>query len=111
LIAHKRYKLKLNATQVLAELTEIRQVLDASDLSSMNKTCGDRHDVAECVFETVKPMAFDLPSEPCAASSSEKPLFLITASDIPAIRRQYSPRNGFKHLSSISTFYAGQKPR
>jgi bifunctional enzyme CysN/CysC len=63
LIPRKRYKLKLNSAQVAAELTEIRQVLDASALSSTRKECVDRHDVAECVFETVKPVAFDLTSE------------------------------------------------
>jgi bifunctional enzyme CysN/CysC len=63
LIFGKRYKLKINSAQAVAELTEIRQVLDASALSSMNKNCVDRHDVAECVFETTKPVAFDLTSE------------------------------------------------
>jgi bifunctional enzyme CysN/CysC len=63
LIPRKRYKLKLNSVQAVAELVEIRQVLDASALSSTKKNCVDRHDVAECVFETVKPVAFDLTSE------------------------------------------------
>jgi bifunctional enzyme CysN/CysC len=63
LIPHKRYKMKLNSAQVAVELAEIRSVLDASALSSLKKYCVDRHDVAECVFETTKPVAFDLASE------------------------------------------------
>jgi bifunctional enzyme CysN/CysC len=63
LIFGKRYKLKINSAQAVAELTEIRQVLDASALSSMRKDCVDRHDVAECIFETTKPVAFDVTSE------------------------------------------------
>jgi bifunctional enzyme CysN/CysC len=63
LISRKRYKLKLNSVQAVVELTEIRRVLDASALSATRKSCVDRHDVAECVFETAKPVAFDLTSE------------------------------------------------
>jgi bifunctional enzyme CysN/CysC len=63
LVSHKRYKLKLNSAQAVAELTEVGQVLDASDLSSMKKDWVDRHDVAECIFETTRPVAFDLASE------------------------------------------------
>jgi len=41
-------------------LTDILHVLDASELSSIgNKSQVDRHDVAECVLETLKPTAFD----------------------------------------------------
>ena len=63
LIPRKRYKLKINSAQAVVELTEIRRVLDASALSASRKSCIDRHDVAECVFETAKPVAFDLTSE------------------------------------------------
>jgi len=41
-------------------LTDIVHVLDASELSSIgNKSQVDRHDVAECILETLKPTAFD----------------------------------------------------
>lgn len=61
MVKGKKYKLKIGATQVSVELDEIRQVLDASELSSVeNKGQVDRHDVAECVLETVRPIAFDL---------------------------------------------------
>jgi bifunctional enzyme CysN/CysC len=61
MVKGKKYKLKIGSAQVAAELDEIRQVLDASELSSVsNKEQVDRHDVAECVIETVRPVAFDL---------------------------------------------------
>ena len=56
----KNYKLKIATQQVPVVLSEILNVLDASELSSIqNKPQVDRHDVAECVFETLKPIAFD----------------------------------------------------
>lgn len=56
----KNYKLKIATQQVPVVLSEIINVLDASELSSIqNKPQVDRHDVAECVFETLKPIAFD----------------------------------------------------
>lgn len=56
----KNYKLKIATQQVPVVLSEIIHVLDASELSSIqNKPQVDRHDVAECVFETLKPIAFD----------------------------------------------------
>ena len=46
--------------RVSAELAEILNVLDASELSSENnKQQFDRHDVGECIIETSKPIAFD----------------------------------------------------
>ncbi len=60
LVKDKNYKLKVATQQVPVVLTEIVSVLDASELSSIqNKAQVDRHDVAECVFETLKPIAFD----------------------------------------------------
>ena len=56
----KNYKLKLSSQQVPVVLSELVSVLDASELSSIgNKPQVDRHDVAECVLETLKPVAFD----------------------------------------------------
>lgn len=56
----KNYKLKLSSQQVPAVLSEIISVLDASELSSItSKPQVDRHDVAECIIETLKPVAFD----------------------------------------------------
>jgi bifunctional enzyme CysN/CysC len=60
LVKQKNYKLKLASQQVPVILSEILSVLDASELSSIgNKPQVDRHDVAECIFETLKPIAFD----------------------------------------------------
>lgn len=60
LIKGKNYKLKIATQQVPVVLSEIISVLDASELSSIsNKAQVDRHDVSECVFEALKPVAFD----------------------------------------------------
>jgi bifunctional enzyme CysN/CysC len=60
LITGKRYKLKLGAARVAAELVEIRHVLDATELTTVaDKAQVERHDVAECVLETLRPVAFD----------------------------------------------------
>ncbi len=54
------YKLKLGTQKVPVLLFDIISVLDASELSSIQKKDQvDRHDVAECVLETLKPIAFD----------------------------------------------------
>ena len=64
MIPKKRYKLKIGAARVPVELAEVLQVLDASELSSVqDKVQIDRHDVAECVLETTRPIAFDLRNE------------------------------------------------
>ena len=60
LVKGKTYKLKVAAAQVPVLMREIISVLDASELSSIkNKPQVDRHDVAECVLETLKPVSFD----------------------------------------------------
>ncbi len=59
-VKDKNYKLKLVSQQVPVVLSDIIHVLDASELSSIgNKSQVDRHDVAECILETLKPTAFD----------------------------------------------------
>ncbi|MFA6568364.1 MAG: GTP-binding protein [Victivallales bacterium] len=63
-IKGRRYRLKLAAARTNAELVEISNVLDASELTSVKgKQQLDRHDVGECVIETSKPIAFDLISD------------------------------------------------
>ena len=60
LVKNKDYKLKLATQQVPVVLSSILQVLDSSELSSIdNKPQVDRHDVAECILETLKPTVFD----------------------------------------------------
>jgi len=60
LIRDRSYKLKLASFRTSVKLVEVKKVLDANDLSSnLNKLQVDRHDVAECILETVKPLAYD----------------------------------------------------
>lgn len=64
MVKGKQYKLKVGAASVSAELADVIQVLDASELTSVeNKQQVERHDVAECILETVRPIAFDLRNE------------------------------------------------
>ncbi len=60
MVKGKNYKLKVATQQVPVVLSEVISVLDASELSSLaTKSEISRHDVAECVLETLKPVAFD----------------------------------------------------
>jgi bifunctional enzyme CysN/CysC len=60
MIKNKRYKMKLAGTRVPVWLTEIASVMDAGDLTSeSNKPQIERHDVAQCELETLKPIACD----------------------------------------------------
>ena len=64
MIFNKRYLLKLGTTRVPVWLRRINTVLDASELSTeLNRQHIERHDVAECVLETLKPIAFDLTTD------------------------------------------------
>ncbi len=61
MVKGKRYKLKLGTARVPVWLRDIVTVLDASELTTdSNRQQIERHDVAECVLETLKPIAFDL---------------------------------------------------
>ncbi len=60
MIFNKRYLLKLGTVRAPVWLRQIRTVLDASELTTeQNRRHIERHDVAECVLETLKPIAFD----------------------------------------------------
>jgi len=64
MIKNKRYKMKLACTRVSAWLTAIHTVLDASELSTdANREQIERHDVAECELEMLRPVACDLAEE------------------------------------------------
>ncbi|MBL8014053.1 MAG: GTP-binding protein [Candidatus Omnitrophica bacterium] len=63
LVRNKTYKLKIATQQVPVVISEILHVLNAAELSSSQKDHVDRHEVAECTFETMKPVAFDLVGE------------------------------------------------
>ncbi|MBI4978074.1 MAG: adenylyl-sulfate kinase [Spirochaetes bacterium] len=60
MLMDKKYKLKINTNKSSAYLEKIIRVMDASDLTaSQTKSQIDRHDVAECIIKTLKPIAFD----------------------------------------------------
>jgi len=61
LVKDKRYKLKLAAARVPVRLVDVLNVLDAGSMTL--ETGGrqvERHEVAECLLETGRPVAFDL---------------------------------------------------
>lgn len=60
-IQGKTYKLKLGALRSPVKLVEVLAVLDATEQGTVEgKSQVDRHDVAEVILETPKPVAFDL---------------------------------------------------
>jgi bifunctional enzyme CysN/CysC len=64
MIRDKVYKLKLASARVPVKLVEISHILDADDLSeTAHLSSVNRHDVAACVLETLKPVAYDLVEE------------------------------------------------
>jgi bifunctional enzyme CysN/CysC len=64
MVTNKRYMLKLSTARVPVWLRQVNVILDDSYLSTDSRRQHiERHDVAECVLETVKPVAFDLTTE------------------------------------------------
>ncbi len=60
LVSGRRYLLRIGSSKVPVELDEVLSVLDASDLRSVEGASQvERHDVAEAVFVTTRPVAFD----------------------------------------------------
>lgn len=60
LIKNKDYKLKIGTSRITVKLAEILNIIDAAELNiNTYKDQVERHDVAECILETVKPIAFD----------------------------------------------------
>lgn len=60
LVFEKEYKLKIGTAKVPVYLKQINKIIDASDLKKSDKKQVDRHDVAQCVFESASPVAFDI---------------------------------------------------
>lgn len=61
MVREKTYKLKLGALRSPVKLVEVLSVVDATELGTVaNKQQVDRHDVAEVILETPKPVAFDV---------------------------------------------------
>ena len=65
MIKDKIYRLKVCTDRVPVKLIEVVNTLDAEDLSKGHDGEQNikRHDVAACILETVKPIAYDLVSE------------------------------------------------
>lgn len=64
LIKNKNYKLKTGTMRIAVKLVEILNIIDAAELNiDTFKDQVERHDVAECILETAKPIAFDPISE------------------------------------------------
>ncbi len=55
----KSYKLKLTTVEIQCKVAEIKKVLDASTLDAEQRSEVRRHEVAELVLETRRPIAFD----------------------------------------------------
>ena len=69
MVRNKRYKLKLATSRTNVKLVAINNVIDASELSSeLNKGNIERHDVADCILETSKPISYDLSGD-CESTS------------------------------------------
>lgn len=63
LVKNKNYKLKIGTQESPVRVKEIVHVLNASSLDMKAKEQIERHEVAEVILETFKPVAFDLASE------------------------------------------------
>ena len=61
MIYGKRYKLKMGSARESVYLENILNIIDAAEIEAQrDKGQIERHDVAQCVFKTIKPIAYDL---------------------------------------------------
>ena len=61
MIPGKKYKLKITTHATFVVLKQVIRIMDAADLTTEYKREQiRRHDVAECILQTLKPLAFDL---------------------------------------------------
>lgn len=59
----RHYKLKLGAARVAVQLSAVLHVVETGELNPLGKKGQiDRHDLAECILESLRPLAFDLVS-------------------------------------------------
>ncbi|HBN83902.1 MAG TPA: adenylyl-sulfate kinase [Clostridiales bacterium] len=63
LVKDKEYLIKIGTSKISATLIEVVKVMNASDLSNEAKDYVGRHEVAECIFDLKKDIAFDLNNE------------------------------------------------
>jgi bifunctional enzyme CysN/CysC len=60
LVATKEYTLKLGSARVPVRLETVHRVLDATNLAvADDRSQIERHEVADCTFTTMRPLAFD----------------------------------------------------
>lgn len=61
MVPRRRYKLKLGTARVAVQLSEVLHVVETGELTSLGKKGQiDRYDLAECILESLRPLAFDL---------------------------------------------------
>ena len=63
MVKGKKYKLKLMSSRAVVYLTDIISVMNAAELTQVQKQEIERHEVANCVLKTLKPIACDLSAE------------------------------------------------
>lgn len=64
MVMNRNYFLKVGTAKIPVRLKKLNLVIDASEIDrNLEKTQIDRHDVADCILETTRPVAFDLKSE------------------------------------------------
>ena len=68
LVQDKTYHLKCGTAKVEMKLAEVQRIVNASDLSYCLRQYVDKNEVAECVLQLDRPIAFDLAGE-CEATS------------------------------------------
>lgn len=68
----REYSLKIGSAKIPAQLRSIETVMDAATLASSPKEVIERHDVAECVLQLSRPVAFD-----CTAEAAETSRFVL----------------------------------
>jgi bifunctional enzyme CysN/CysC len=61
MVTGRRYKLKLGAARVAVQLSEVLHAVETGELTALGtKGQIDRHDMAECILECLRPLAFDV---------------------------------------------------
>jgi len=64
MVKGKKYHIKIGPSRASVFLKEVSHIIDATSLDTEGrKDHIDRHDVAECVLETLRPIAFDVSAE------------------------------------------------
>lgn len=97
-IPGKTYYLKLGTAKVPCRLEKINYLVDASETGDQTKTVVERHDVADCVIELSKPLAFD----PIARLESTGRFVIVDQYEIAGggIVREALPEESAKHQTA-----------